>query len=141
MSLRQFLGFEREYAHLGSLNPSRHSQSGIRSTLSSKSKLSLALLLHFYRVLDIGAALHSHPVLPIQYKKNTTAMTEFKVRSSIFFLPFKTLNNIFSDISRFSMTGEVFFRPLPVLSVQRVVHLLTPNLAQMKLGVTTASPC
>lgn len=82
LSLRQFLGFERDYSHLGSLNPSLHIKPGDRKTLSSRNKSALSTLLVSYRVLDILAGLEGQSEPSIQVQKNTEAMDKIKVKYS-----------------------------------------------------------
>lgn len=58
LSLRHFLRFEREYAHLGDLTKALQPSSEVKiSSLSTKSRSYLSMLLLAYRTLDIAASL------------------------------------------------------------------------------------
>lgn len=100
LDLRQFLGFERNYAHLGDLahfflqgNPGVDT-----SSLSVKNRSVLSLLFVYYRVLDIIAAnieSDGHPELqvPIRYEKKKEFGTQILVRtfSFLYFIDFSVI--------------------------------------------------
>jgi hypothetical protein len=84
-ALRQFLGFEREYAHLGHLQPPLSKGEDRISLLSSKNKTALSNLLLAYRTVDIAATLKSHPELPVRYEKSS----DFGKSLQVEFFPFR----------------------------------------------------
>jgi hypothetical protein len=106
LDLRQFLGFERNYTHLGSLEPSLHATSGVMTSLSSQNKSNLSMLLVSYRMVDIKASLEFYPQLPTEYEKSSTSLTNIQV--IIFFLPQFNHVSIFISISIVSITGRLF---------------------------------
>lgn len=68
--LRQFLGFEREYPHLGHLSlPLQANTGSLITSLSARNKSLLSNLLLAYRMVDIAATLECHPELPLRYEK------------------------------------------------------------------------
>lgn len=89
LSLRQFLGFERDYAHLGHLQLPQIAPQGrdgdlVRSfstikSLSAKNKSTLALLLLAYRTVDIAAALECHSDILFRCEKTSYFGTKIQV--------------------------------------------------------------
>lgn len=70
LGIRRFMGFEREYSHLGDLaHALRANEEVAMTSLSTKSKSVLSMLLLAYRMIDIAAALESHPELPIKVER------------------------------------------------------------------------
>ena len=68
LDLRKFLGFEREYKHLGHLQSSVQGKgSTLITSLPPKSKSVLSMLILAYRILDAVAALGgAHPDPPLR---------------------------------------------------------------------------
>ena len=70
LALRRFLGFQRDYTHLRHLPLQPETNSGVlTSSLSSKNRSVLSMLLAAYRIVDIATALKFHPELPLTYEK------------------------------------------------------------------------
>ena len=70
LTMRQFMGFEKEYKHLGRLAPALQANPKVSFTsLPSRSKSLLSMLLLAYRTIDIAASLESHPKLSITYER------------------------------------------------------------------------
>lgn len=77
------MGFEREYRHLGSLVPPPQAVA-INSSLSSRNKSTIGMLLLAYRMADIAASLDETPELSMNYER-TVEYAPFAEVSNFFF--------------------------------------------------------
>jgi hypothetical protein len=100
LALRKFLGFQRDYAHLGQLAQFLQEQPGLlTSSLSLSNRSVLSNLFAMYRVVDIAATLKGLPELDLKYEKTRVVDTKLQVRTVLFSI-FQQLLNLFQLFDR-----------------------------------------
>lgn len=100
-SLRQFLGFERDYTHLNAFLQAhadvlQAQVKPILTSLSAKNRVVLNMLFLSYRVMDIAASLEGYP-RGIKYEKKGDFRSKIQV-STFLYSVFSTTSQPFSAI-------------------------------------------